>query len=212
MNGKTPMRFVDLSHPFIDRMPTYAGDPTPTLTEIASIEKNGYTNHLTTAGMHVGTHIDAPMHMIPGGKKISDYPVDYFIGHGVFLDARGCERIDETLLNTIQLHPKNILLICTGWSKKFQGPSYFTEYPEMTVACAERIVDAGVKMIGFDTASPDKPPYLVHKIFLSRDILIIENLTHLEQLIGIPIFDIVALPIPYTAGGAPARIIAGIPS
>lgn len=204
------MSFIDLSHPVADQMPAYGGDPVPRLTQIAFIDKNGYTDHVVTNGMHVGTHIDAPMHMIPGGKKISDYPIDRFIGSGKILDARDARKIDAMLLDTLSLDRVDILLIHTGWSERFHDPSYFTDYPQLTKACANALIKRGIKMIGIDTPSPDGPPYAIHKILLDNDVLIIENLANLRGLLSAPIFELYALPINFAADAAPARVMAKI--
>jgi len=49
---------------------------------------------------------------------------------------------------------------------------------------------------------------VVHKILLSAEVLIIENLTNLEALLGIDAFDVVALPANLQCEAAPIRVIA----
>jgi kynurenine formamidase len=49
---------------------------------------------------------------------------------------------------------------------------------------------------------------VVHKILLSAELLIIENLTNLEALLGIDKFDVVALPAKLQCEAAPVRVIA----
>jgi len=51
-------------------MPVYLGDPLPKLHQITTLEKDGYNDHELTSVMHVGTHMDAPLHMIQNGKTI----------------------------------------------------------------------------------------------------------------------------------------------
>ena len=51
-------------------------------------------------------------------------------------------------------------------------------------------------------------PFEVHKIFFQHDTLIVENLTHLEKLVGIKNFTIVALPLKTETDSALARVIA----
>jgi len=55
--------------------------------------------------------------------------------------------------------------------------------------------------------SPDHEPFPIHKLLLSNDVLIIENLTNLEKLAGKE-FRIIALPINLQEDAAPARVIA----
>ena len=62
------MHFVDLTHPFTSTMPAYPDDPASSLTERLNVENDGYADHTLTTTMHVGTHIDAPEHMIAGGR------------------------------------------------------------------------------------------------------------------------------------------------
>jgi kynurenine formamidase len=63
-------------------------------------------------------------------------------------------------------------------------------------------------MLGLDTPTPDQSPFLIHKILLGNEILIIENLTHTEELLEFPNFEIIALPLKIDADGSPARVIA----
>ena len=83
------MQYIDLTHTFELPMPVYPGEAEPIFTELTSIQANGYVDVEVTSGLHVGTHIDAPAHMIRGGKQLSDYPLERFIGRGVLVDARG---------------------------------------------------------------------------------------------------------------------------
>lgn len=202
------MRIIDLTHPFTDLMPSYPGDPVPSLKQYASISKNGYADHTLQTTMHMGTHIDAPAHMIEGGKPIDELPFDLFYGKGVMVDARGRRNLDIEMLRDVEIKEGQMVLFCTGFSKKYHTPEYFTDFPVMTEALAHELVKRKVKMVGMDTPSPDKAPFVVHKILLSADILIAENLTNLEALFNIKAFDVEAIPMRIAADAAFARIMA----
>jgi len=203
------MKFIDLAHPFSARMPTYPGDPKPALRQIARIGKEGYADHWLQTGMHVGTHIDAPAHMILGGKEMHELPPDVFCGRGVVVDVRGEERVDIGYkdIRYRKIQKEDIVLFCTGWSKRFGSKKYFTGFPIMTEALAKELVKRKVKMVGFDAPSPDRAPFIVHKILLRAGILIAENLTNLEKVGKAP-FEVWAFPLKIEAGGAPARVVA----
>lgn len=115
----------------------------------------------------------------------------------------------EHLENT-DLQSGDILLVHTSWSECYNSPSYFENYPVLTAELANYLVEKGVKMIGLDTPSPDKAPYEIHKILLKNEILIIENLTNLDQIPNIPSFELMAFPLKLEADSAPARVIAKI--
>ncbi len=203
------MRSIDLSHTFRDKMPRYPGDTIPSLEQFETIGKETYINHhFIKTGMHVGTHIDAPLHMRAGGKKIPDFPPETFCGNGVFIDARGASSIDEVLLNGVTVHDGDIVIVMTGLYKKFGTKEYFEKYPVITESFAKKLIGIGVKMLGVDTPSPDRSPYHIHKLLFQYDILIIENLANLEELLLVKRFEIYALPVKFDAEAAPARVVA----
>jgi kynurenine formamidase len=64
-------------------------------------------------------------------------------------------------------------------------------------------------MIGIDWFSPDKEPYPFHKLLLENNILILENLTNLDMLIG-KNFKIFAFPLNIHADSSILRAVARI--
>lgn len=203
-------RYLDLTHEFRQAMPVFPGDPAPRLTQIASIVKDGYTNHRLTTTLHVGTHLDAPWHMVEGGKTVAELAPNHAIGRGVLIDARGQNPIGPELLAGKPLAAGDIVVILTGWDERFGEPVYFSDYPELNGAFAQRLVETKVSAVGMDTPSPDRAPYAIHRLLLGHDILIMENLTRLDQLLNAAQFDIIALPLKLHADAAPVRVVAKI--
>lgn len=202
------MHVIDLTRIFHTAMPVFPGDMPPAWRQVAFIEREGYNMSQLHTGMHVGTHIDAPLHMVAGGKPLSEIPVAHFIGPGCVIDAQGRNPIDEDLLEGTDIPAGAIVLIHTGWGGYFGTDIYYRDYPELTLAFAGRMIAAGVKIIGLDTPSPDRTPYLVHKALLSHSVLIMENLTNMQLVPMDKSFEIIALPAPFEADGAPLRVIA----
>jgi kynurenine formamidase len=202
------MHLIDLTRTFHTSMPVFPGDMPPAWRQVAFIERDGYNVSQLHTGMHVGTHIDAPLHMVGGGKPLSEIPLAHFIGPGCLIDARGRNPIDGDLLEGVDIPAGAILLVYTGWGQHFGADSYYRDYPELTRAFAERAIAAGVKIIGMDSPSPDRAPYLIHKALLSHTVLIMENLTNMQALPTGKPFEVIALPVPFEADGAPLRVIA----
>jgi kynurenine formamidase len=203
-------RLIDLTQLFTgEDMPVYPGDSCAKLYAVATHAKDGVCAHAIETGMHVGTHIDAPLHMIDGGAYISDIPVDRCTGKGHLIDVRGKKIIDADCLDSVDLQNGDIVMVWTGWSDKFRDPEYYTSYPAMTDAFGQRLADAKIAMVGMDTPSPDYEPFAVHKILLRADVLIAENLTNLAALQNKQ-FRIHAYPLKLKAEAAPARIVAEI--
>lgn len=208
--GLPNMKLIDLTHSFTDKMPVYPGDPEVSFKQVASVDKEGYTDHMINSTMHVGTHIDAPLHMIESGKKIDEIALDKFFGNGVLIDGRGKKQIDSSLLKNIKIEKESIVLIYTGFGEKYRTKDYYVNYPHITEDFAEEMVKLGVKIVGMDILGPDEPPFPTHKILLSHEILIVENLTNLNELLGVQNFEVIAIPAKYHADAAPIRVIAKV--
>jgi kynurenine formamidase len=202
------MHLIDLTHTFGQGMPVHPGDPPARLEQTAQLGRDGYNMYCLCSGLHVGTHMDAPLHMIAGGKFICDVPAERFFGRGRLIDARGRAAITPDLLRDAKLGAGDIVLVLTGWCRRFKDNTYCADYPELTPEFAHQLVRLRPTIVGLDTPSPDRPPFEVHKILLSAGVPIIENLTNLEALLGIDAFDVVALPAKLQADAAPVRVIA----
>lgn len=204
-------RLIDLTHTFTDDMPVYPGDPCSRLYQCCTIENEGVSDHKIESCMHVGTHIDAPLHMIEGGAYISEIPLDKCEGRGVLIDARGHNTIDADLVEQHTIQSGDIVLFWTGWGKKFRDADYFENWPVLTPECGNALAERKVHMVGMDIAGPDiDESFPVHKILLAQDILIAENLTNLDALENIKNFIVRAQPMKYEADAAPARIYAEV--
>jgi kynurenine formamidase len=202
--------YLDLTHNFTPDMPVFPGDASSTLVKVSDIATDGILHYELKTGMHVGTHMDAPAHMLSGGKYLHEYPPQKFFGRGVIIDARGKKSADSELLTSADIKKGDILVVYFDWSTEFGKDEYYLNYPELSPEFAKKLSQLGVSIVGTDTPSPDRAPYEVHKILFGSDILIIENLTNLQQLIGRGNFEIFALPAKFEAEAAPCRVVAKI--
>jgi len=163
-----------------------------------------------TTGMHVGTHLDAPLHMIPGGRSLPEIPPEKFFGRGVLIDAREKSQITVDLLTGTELQPGDAVLLHTGFSRHFREARYYQDFPTIAEDFAAALVAARIHLLGLDTPSPDRAPYPIHRQLLSAEIVIAENLTRLDRLLGIANFEVIALPVKFKAEAAPARVVARV--
>ncbi|HZE87000.1 MAG TPA: cyclase family protein [Methylomirabilota bacterium] len=205
------MKYIDLTHTFTPDMPVYPGDPKATLEQVAEISKDTYNDHKISTVMHVGTHMDAPLHMIEDGKRIDELKIENFFGRGVVIDVRGKMSIDASVIGNIQIDKGSIVLLYTGFGNKYRTDDYFKNYPEVKEDFANKMAELGVKSVGMDMLGPDyDKPWLTHKALLAKDITILENLTNLDQLLNVDDFNIIALPVKFQSDAAPVRVIAVI--
>jgi arylformamidase len=201
------MTFIDLSVPINEHTPVYPGDPLLEIRPDETLEKEGYEVHFVCLGTHVGTHIDAPSHMLAGGKNLDQFPLEKFSGRGVYIKFEGNFNLE--VVKKAPLARDDIVLFDTGMSSVYYQPRYYYEYPPVTEAIAHYLVEREVKMVGVDMCSVDYEPFPVHKILLAHEILIIENLTGLSRLRG-KNFTVYAFPIPLQLDGSPTRVVAEV--
>jgi len=199
--------FVDLSVLLDEKTPVYPGDPKTEIRTAGVLAKDGYLDHFVSFGTHVGTHMDAPAHMIENGTSLDQISIDTFAGRGVYV--RTGKDIELKSFEEAGLREGDIVLVHTGMSDEYYSPSYFESYPVLSEEIAQYLIEKKIKAVGLDTCSPDRPPFPIHKLLLGSGILIIENLTNLAALEGKE-FTVYSFPIKLALDGAPVRVVAEV--
>jgi len=202
---------IDLTHLIQDNMPVHPYDEGVRLYEDKILDRDKYNNSRLETGMHAGTHIDAPRHFLNSDMYISDFPLEQFIGHGCLLDVRGEETISlkNSWYNTVQ--ENDIVLLYTGFSALSGKADYyerFNNHPIVDTELADFFVEKKIKILGMDMPKPDKYPFEIHKLLLSNNIFIMENLTNLEGLLNVPSFEVMAFPLKIRAEASIVRAVA----
>lgn len=104
-----PATIIDLSHPLLEPVPCYPGDPEfkmslacsfPLIAAPGTINSDSDLSeanivvrvHALSLGTHTGTHIDAPFHFFPSGQKLHEIPLAQFVGRAAILDVRHLAR------------------------------------------------------------------------------------------------------------------------
>src|SRR3982750_1918928 len=81
--------YIDLSVVVNQQTPVYPGDPLTKIKPAGVLVKDGFCDHYVSMNTHVGTHIDAPMHMLEGGKSLDQVPLEQLIGNGKLVEVTG---------------------------------------------------------------------------------------------------------------------------
>lgn len=198
---------IDLSVAINEQTPIYPGDPKTKIEPAGVLARDGYCDHYFSMGTHVGTHIDAPMHMLEDGTSLDQIPVEQFVGNGKCVTVANS---DFTGVKALDIKEGDIILFHTGMGNRYQDSAYFKDYPAMSERTAQYLVESKVKMVGVDACSVDNQEnFPIHKILLAGGVLIIENLTNLDKLTDKQ-FTVYALPIKLQVDGAPARVVAQV--
>lgn len=216
------MEMVDLSRVIYEGMPKIPALPEVHVQRCFSLDK-GHALNVTEISLpcHAGTHVDAPVHIIPNGQSIEELPLDSFVGPGAVIPVkkRGGEEVTAKDFEDsgIPIHRGDIVMLYTGWDEKFETPEY-NLHPYLSVDAAEWMVKKGIKLFGIDCITVDLPTPLrpkgfdfpVHKTLLGNGILIAENVANLRKIVGIKT-RILALPLRVKGSDAGhARIVAEV--
>lgn len=158
----TGMRFYELSHPWGAYSPIFPGYEEVKLERITYHAKHGVMTQRVVTIMHVSTHVNAPIHLIPGADAVGMLELQRFFGTGVVLSIpKGkWELIQPADLEkaTPAIQPKDIVMINTGWHVKYSdSKEYFGHAPGLSKAAAEWLAAKDVKLVGIDTATIDHP-------------------------------------------------------
>ena len=210
MGGYILERLIDLSQIIENNMPVYPGDIETNLIQTNFLNTDKYNNHRIEIGMHVGTHIDAPMHLTASEEYISASSLDSFVGNGCIVDVRNQSVISIKPEYESLVKENSIVLLYTGYDKYYGLPKYYNDHPVIDEDFCKFLISKKVKMLGIDMPSPDQPPFEMHKLLLNSHIYIIENLTELSEMLGVEEFEVIALPVKIKADSSMARVIARI--
>ena len=206
-------KWIDLSHPITHEMPVFPGDPNVGILNFHNYQ-NGYFVSQITMGTHAGTHIDVPMHKLPGTKAVNAYPLDSFIARAFIMDLTYLKRGEEILLShldafTEQLDGCRAVILKTDWSDHFGREDYFSDYPGISEEAAYWFVDNRIRLIGLESPSVHVTKHaLIHTLLLQEEILIVESLTNIREIKG-KYVELFAVPLKLNGlDGSPVRAFA----
>lgn len=186
------------------KTPVFPGDPKQEIKQFATIKENGWNEKRLTINSHFSTHIDSPYHMLESGKKLTDFPIETFIGEAIVIDVRNQNQIKP---NLEYVKPNDIVFFFTGHIDKAYSDNFFKDNPVISKETTQKLIEKKIKIVGLDSYSPDNEPFDVHKLFFKHDILIVENLINLDKIKG-KRFKCYIMPLKIQdADGAPCRVI-----
>ena len=238
---------VDLTAPLSERTPViqlpppFANTRGFSLQEISRYDDRGpawYWNNIS-AGEHVGTHFDAPVHWVTGQDSldVAQVPPAQLVAPAVVIDKSAeCADNADFLLEIAHveawqrehgpLPDGGWLLYRTGWDVRADDQAAFLNAnetgphtPGISVECARwlaeqaPLIGVGVETVGTDAGAAHSfdPPFPCHSYLLGAGKY---GLTQLANLASLPPTGtvLVAAPLPIVGGsGSPARVLALVP-
>ncbi len=222
-------RMVDLTHVLHRDMPFWPGTGSFEIERLADYDV-GYRMHRFSMWENNGTHIDAPAHFIEGGSSVNELGLDDLVLPVAVIDAREQAAQDPDYRLSVEdilaweerngrFQPGSLVVMNTGWHKKFSDPEAYVNqdeqgvlhFPGFSVAAAELLVERDVAGVGIDTLSLDPGNDLsfpVHRIILGAGKFQVENLNNLDALPAAGAVAVIGVLPVKDASQAQARIFA----
>jgi arylformamidase len=147
---------LDLTLPLSDRTLLYPGDPAPLLRRVSDLGRGDplTASHLSV-GCHVGTHLDAPAHFLPGGARLGQLALERFVGPAVVLGLQGRSRIEAADLLQAR-PPEGVHVLLKTDNSALLGLEHFSaSYCSVSKEAAEILAGLRPRSVGFDYYSLD---------------------------------------------------------
>lgn len=203
--------WIDISVPIHDGMVHWPGDPPVRVSQVHAIE-HGDDANLTELSMsaHTGTHMDAPIHYLPGADSMDALSFTTTIGHARVLNVATPGPVPRQLLESADLQPGERLLLKTRNSAhSWSGHAFDPQFTALSLEAARWLAAQPLKLLGVDYLSVG--PYHgegaeIHRALLGAGIWIIEGLNLMAVEPGW--YELLCLPLRLAgADGAPARAL-----
>jgi arylformamidase len=205
------MSWIDVSVPLRSGMVHWPGDPAVSITRVADMDLGHEANvSAIDMGAHTGTHVDAPVHFVPGAPSLDGLDPDVMIGPARVIAIEDPVAIRPDELSAHDLRPGERLLFKTANSARVWDTDDFIEdFVYVSEEAAADLAALPARLVGVDYLSvggfhADGPA--IHRRLLTAGIWILEGL----DLRGVDPgpYDLVCLPLRLAAAdGAPARAL-----
>jgi arylformamidase len=207
------MKIYDISLSISPGMLVWPGDPPVVLERIESMDKGAHANvSRLSAGVHLGTHVDAPHHFLNDGRTVEQLPLDVLVGPCYVAQLPDdMDAITSDALDGIPLAEGTTRLLFGTRNSHIwvrSDDSFQTDFVAITEDGAEWLVSHGIKLVGVDylSVAPFGDSVPTHTVLLQAGIVIVEGLNLSQVPRGF--YDLYCLPLKLAGSdGAPARTI-----
>jgi arylformamidase len=189
------MRLIDLSQPLFDNAPNCPVHPPVAFSRSADHATDGWRMEEIAMATHTGSHLDAPLHKIAGGRSISELPLETFVGPARIADLRGLAAdapiTAELLASRLPAVAKGeIVLLATGWGdRRAKSDEWLHHSPFVDPSGARWLVERGVRGVGIDHYSIGGGGRIneeTHTILLGAGLWVVEELKFPAEVFSLP--------------------------
>jgi arylformamidase len=183
MTVKAPQGWYDISIPLKQGMNYLPIDPVaPKIYRYSDVQLGAkVTMSMLEIISHTGTHIDSPLHFIPGGSTISDMRLDATIGPARVIEIEDSEKIKVAELEKHDIRQGERILCKTRNSPAaYESPRFVEDYVYLDADAAEYLARKQIILFGLDCITigdikNEESIVKTHQALLSAGIYILEG-------------------------------------
>lgn len=211
MQDNNKNRWIDVSAIITDGMVHWPGDIEVQVNKLETIGADGNEANVTALSMsvHVGTHMDAPLHFIENGDDISKIPLDALTGKAKVFSISNPDCITYQDIKELPMEAGDKILFRTRNSETdWERKPFMTDYVYLEQDAAEYLAEKSIMTVGIDYLSVGggETGSEVHRILLGQPVYIIEGLKLRNIADGE--YEMICLPLNIKGSdGAPARVL-----
>jgi len=171
------MRIYDISMPIFPGMTVYKSEARrqPRFERVCDYPEGACETRFHIDS-HTGTHMDAPSHMIPGGRAIHEFPLHALMGECRVLGMDHIvDKVTAADLRAENLAPGDFVLIKTR-NSFVEG--FDPDFVYLASDAAEFLAGVPVRGVGIDALGieRDQPGHPSHMAFFRSGVLVLEGL------------------------------------
>jgi arylformamidase len=161
-------------------MTIWPGDSSVELKRDLSIKSGDACNLSSISmGLHTGTHVDSPLHFVEDGAAIPSVDLTRFLGPAKVFEINCEKAISIADMQGLSINENDIVIFKTSNSDLPESAEFEKDFVFIDQSAADFLVNKKIKTVGVDylsVESYDAPEALTHRVLLSANIGIIENL------------------------------------
>jgi arylformamidase len=205
------MRIYDISVGISPQLPVWPGDPPVELERVKTIASGANANASRLGcGVHIGTHVDAPLHFIDGAAGVESLPLKLLTGRAYVVYLPAAKVIDEATLEKAGLPPRTRRVLFRTRNSEIwaREKAFQKDFVAVDASGARWLVKKGVQLVGMDylSVAPYGQSKETHRTLLEAGVVVIEGLDLSQVTQGR--YSLYCLPLKLMGSdGAPARAI-----
>src|SRR5271169_98040 len=173
-------KIIDVTVPLSTDVPVFPGDPPFQMDFTHRIaDGQAYNAARVSLGVHFGTHVDAPYHLLADGSTVDQLPLEILMGKARVVEIASRSKIERADLEALDLRDDLRLLVKTRMSGQLRGGAFVEDFVYLTPDAALYLVHAGIKLVGIDYLSVEEPgsqDLPAHHALLEAGVVIVEGL------------------------------------